>query len=252
MTAWRRNRQAGFTLLEAVLGVALAAVIVGAIAAIAAQWLPNWRAGFADLQRADLLSLGVERIAADVAAAEPISPGGGDPAPLFDGQELSMTFVRSSFGPDQHPHLEVVRFAEIVDGRGFALVRTRAPFQPQAGRPPSTQFAFADSVALVRAPFRVSFAYAGPNRVWQPTWTSNQQLPQAVRITVRDSATQQVLAASTAATLNVTASMSPGQRAATQSDAGQNAQPSDEGGADRGASSGPNPVQTGAPSPPPQ
>jgi general secretion pathway protein J len=204
---------AGFTLMEAMLAVALMAAIVMAISTIAGQWMPNWRRGFADLQRADLLSLGLERIAADISAAEYALPNGAATEPLFDGRELAVTFVRSAVGPDSHPHLEVVRLAEAADNRGFAIVRTRAPFAPLAqGATIASQYAFADPVVLVRAPFRVSFAYAGPQRTWTPTWGPSQALPSAVRITVRDAKSEQVLAASTAIPLKVTAAGLPAQQ----------------------------------------
>jgi general secretion pathway protein J len=199
-----RRSVAGFTLLEAMLAVALMAAIVLSLATVTAQWLPNWRRGFAGLQSADLLSLGLERIVADVSSAEYVTPRGDVTQPLFDGGALTMIFVRSAIGPDARPHLEVVRLAETVDERGFAMVRTRAPFAPQPPGVAATQYAFADPVVLVRAPFRVSFAYAGPDRAWTDSWEANDKLPDAVRVTVRDSASNQVLAASTATRLKVT------------------------------------------------
>jgi general secretion pathway protein J len=205
--SWRGARRsvAGFTLLEAMLALALTAAIILSLATITAQWLPNWRRGFASLQSADLLSLGLERIVADVSSAEYVSPSGATAQPLFYGEALSLIFVRSALGPDSRPHLEVVRLAEAVDERGFALVRTRAPFAPLAAGLAPTRYRFADPVVLVRAPFRVSFAYAGPDRTWVNSWGPSDKLPDAVRVTVRDSASGQTLAASTAARLRVTA-----------------------------------------------
>jgi hypothetical protein len=64
--------------------------------------------------------------------------------------------------------LEIVRIAEIEDGRGFAIVLARRPFAPSpAGIAPA---GFEDPVVLVRAPFRVSFAYAGADRTWRDAW----------------------------------------------------------------------------------
>jgi general secretion pathway protein J len=199
-----RPSVAGFTLLEAMLAVALTAAIILGLATVTAQWLPNWRRGFEGLQRADLLSLGLERIVADVSSAEYVSPSEATQQPLFYGEALSVTFVRSALGPDSSPHLEVVRLAEKVDDRGFAIVRTRAPFTPLPQGATATQYAFGDPVVLVRTPFRISFAYAGPDRAWVNSWTRDQ-LPDAVRISVRDWPSDQVLAASTAAQLKVTA-----------------------------------------------
>ena len=119
----RRSRaglgEAGFTLMEAMAAVAAMGAIVLAIAMIAGQWLPNWRRGFVELQRADLLSLGLERIAADVAAAKYVSASGAAQEPLFDGERQSVTFVRSAIEPDAPSRLEIVRIAETVDYRRF-------------------------------------------------------------------------------------------------------------------------------------
>jgi general secretion pathway protein J len=239
-----RRSVAGFTLLEAMLALALTAAIVLSLATVAAQWLPNWRRGFASLQSADLLSLGLERIVADVSSAEYVSPGGAATQPLFYGEALSLIFVRSALGPDSHANLEVVRLAETVDKRGFAIVRTRAPFAPLAPGLDPTRYAFADPVVLVRAPFRVSFAYAGPDRVWVNSWGPSDTLPDAVRITVRDSASGQALAASTATRLKVTAN---GVAASGAAAPDQPPQPDANGQAPASGALGQPPAQQGSP-----
>jgi general secretion pathway protein J len=202
----RRSRgnchDAGFTLIEAMASVAVMAAIVATIATLSGQWLPHWRHGLVELQRADLLSLGIERIAADVAAAEYVAANGDTEEPLFDGTPSSVTFVRPAIGPESRTRLEIVRIAEIEDGRGFAIVRARKPFAPSADIAPA---AFADPVVLVRAPFRVSFAYAGTDRTWMDAWEGNKRLPSAVRLTVREGTDGRALAASTSFALRVTA-----------------------------------------------
>jgi general secretion pathway protein J len=196
--------RAGFSLLEATAAIALTATIVMALSSVTGQWLPNWRRGLVDLQRADLLGVGVERIVEDVSSAEYVTPSSDAPAPLFEGDSSTVIFVRSAMGPNSYPRLEVVRLAQTKDDRGLALTRTRAPFAPAAPRASAQPFAFGDPVALIRAPFRVSFAYAGQDRVWVDTWKGQQRLPDAVRITVRDAGSR-VLAASTAIRMKVTA-----------------------------------------------
>jgi general secretion pathway protein J len=204
---WHRNRAAisGFTLIETLIAVAMMVAIIAALATVTAQWLPNWNRGFARVQRSELLALGVERIVADLAAAEFIPPHGLTKDPLYDGTELSVTFVRSAIGPNSSGGLEVVRLAEIDDGaRGLAMVRLRAPFAPLPPQgPPGSYLRLGDPVVLVRAPYRISFAYAGPDLVWQSTWRDAIQLPRAVRITLRNAGTQAVLAASTATKIHV-------------------------------------------------
>ena len=107
----RPRATAGFTLIEALLATALMGAILAALATITAQWLPNWNRGFARVQRAEHLSLGLERLVADLAAAEFVAAGRELPQPVFDGTELAVTFVRSALGPNARPGLEIVRIA---------------------------------------------------------------------------------------------------------------------------------------------
>jgi general secretion pathway protein J len=200
---------AGFSLIEAMAALALTAIIILALSSVAGQWLPNWRRGFVDLQRADLLGIGLERLADDLSAAEYVTSSAGAPAPLFEGDASSAVFVRSAIGPDADPHLEIVRLAEIREDRGLAMVRTRARFAPTSPSSLAQAIAFGDPVPLIRAPFHISFAYAGPDRLWLPSWKGRKQLPEAVRISVRDTVANRVLSASTVARLKVTAPGAP-------------------------------------------
>jgi general secretion pathway protein J len=195
---------AGFTLIEALISTVLMASILSALAVITAQWMPNWNHGFAHVQQSELASRGLERIVADLTAADFIPPTGDAKGPLFHGEALSVTFVRSAVGPNTRPGLEFVQIGETADARGLAVVRTRAPYfpVPAAGL---GQLRFVDPVVLLRAPYRVSFAYAGADRVWQQNWRGAQKLPTAIRVTVRDAATSQLLAMSTATIVHVDA-----------------------------------------------
>jgi general secretion pathway protein J len=194
--------EAGFTLVEVLLATLLMTVILAALATVTAQWLPNWNRGMARVQRAERLAMGLDRIVADLSVAETISVNGDAKTPLFEGSELAVTFLRTAVGPNARPGLEIIRLIEKADSQGLAMVRERAPFAPM---PSDAQIRFADQVVLIRAPLRVSFSYAGPDQVWQPDWRGKRQLPDMVRVTVRDSATGQVLAVSRAATVHVNA-----------------------------------------------
>jgi general secretion pathway protein J len=203
MSARRRSHgEAGFTLLEVLLATLLMTVILGALATVTAQWLPNWNRGIVRVQRAELLAIGLDRIVADLSVAEMVAVNGDARKPLFDGTELAVTFLRTAVGPNARPGLEFIRLIEKADSQGLAMVRERAPFAPM---PTDGQIRFVDQVVLIRSPLRVSFAYAGADRVWQPEWRGKAQLPDMIRINVRDSTTGQVLAVSRAATVHVNA-----------------------------------------------
>ena len=200
-----RDAIAGFTLIETLIATALMVAILAALATVTAQWLPNWNRGFVRVQRTELLSLGIERVVADLTAAQYVPAHYATRKPLFEGRELSVIFVRTAIGPNSPPGLEIVRLAEAADARGLALVRTQMPFTPADPNVGIDFQRLRDPVVLARAPFRLSFAYAGADRVWKSTWIDAVELPTAVRVTVRNAGTGRTLSVSTAALVHVTA-----------------------------------------------
>ncbi|MGY3450430.1 PulJ/GspJ family protein [Bradyrhizobium sp. USDA 4353] len=174
--------QAGFTLIEVLVAMALMGLLVSALAAITAQWIPNWNRGLHRIQRNESLSVALDRISADIAAAEFIRPDGQTKSVLFEGSETSVTFIRVSLGPRSGRGLDLVRISEIGDGDGAVLVRKRAGFAPGSARE------LVDPIVLLQAPYRVSFTYAGAERNWVPSWQGAEKLPAAVRVTVRNTA----------------------------------------------------------------
>jgi general secretion pathway protein J len=200
----RRSNVAGFTLLEALVAMTLMGIILAALASITGQWLPSWNRGFLRVQRSELFSVALNRLAVDLSAAEFIRPNRGTKLPLFEGATSGVTLVRSAIGPNTQPGLEVVRIAESSDRQGIALVRTRTPFAPFGlGDVSANQLKFTDPVVLLRAPFRVSFSYSNGDGSWVDSWQSADQLPAAVRFLVRDATTGRTLAISSAAIVHV-------------------------------------------------
>lgn len=195
--ARRRQAEAGFTMIEAVVAVVLMGLIVGTLATITAQWLPNWKRGLLRAQRNEQVAIALDRLVADLAAAEYISPNGLTRVPLFRGDEGGVSFVRSAVGPNGSRGLEIVQIGEVVDAIGPALVRVRAPFTLLSGRDPSTDpLHFTDPVVLLRAPLHIAFAYAGADGKWKKFWHNSGDLPTMVGFIVRDaSAGRQVLVA---------------------------------------------------------
>jgi len=199
MRPWSRRRRragsAGFTLVEMLVAMLLMAMIISALTTVTAQWLPAWSYGFSRLQRTELMAIGLDRIARDLADAEFISSDRKGKSPFFDGAELSVVLVRPAISPNARGGLEVVRISESADQQGRLVVRTGAPFLP--GGDSVAPLNFANPVVLMRAPYRLSFSYAGKDRVWKSAWHNEKLLPSAVRLTVRDAATDRPLAAST-------------------------------------------------------
>lgn len=204
--ARQRENERGFTLIETLVALALTGLVLSALASITAQWLPNWNRGIDRIQRSETIGIALQRIAADLASAEYVTPDRDRKQPLFDGTELSVTFVRTALGPNVGPGLDVVRVGETTDHGDFVTVRSRASFRPF---PPKSSLAeqlhFSDQVLLLRPPYRLSFAYAGQDRIWKSSWRDADRLPAAIRLTVRDSASERVLSVSTVAPVHVQA-----------------------------------------------
>ncbi|MFB9263564.1 type II secretion system protein J [Bradyrhizobium erythrophlei] len=187
----------GFTLFEALVALALMGLILGALASVTAQWLPNWNRGLIRVQRNEQVAIALDRLAADLSVAGYVAQA-SDNVPLFQGTERAVMFVRSVVGPNGSPGLEIVRIAEMNDGRGSALVRTRAPFVVRPdGNPEGGSISFSDPVVLLRAPFRIGFAYADVDGRWTNRWPNSSELPTTVRFDIKDAERGTVISGAT-------------------------------------------------------
>jgi general secretion pathway protein J len=208
----RAKGNAGFTLIETLVAMALTGLILSALATITAQWMPNWNRGFARIQHSESVAIALERISADIGAAEFMRANRDSKSVRFEGSELAVTLLRSSTGPNARPGLEYVHIAETADTNGYTLTRSHAAFTPGNDR-----LVFTHPVVLLRQPYRVSFSYAGRDRIWNDSWRNANELPAAVMLTVRDVATERRLALSRVAVVHVEA---PAESVCAQGDGG--------------------------------
>jgi general secretion pathway protein J len=193
-----QSRTGGFTLIEALVATLLMGIILAALGTVTAQWLPSWNRSFTGLQRVRLLATELDRLTEDLAAAQFISVGPDNRPPLFNGDHSSVTFVRTTLAANADAGLQMVQIRETNNEGRPALVRSTAPLLKGAGQAADVGgFDFADPVVVIRSPYRVSFSYAGPDRVWRDGWQNQLVLPRAIRVQVRDSTNLALLAATT-------------------------------------------------------
>ena len=205
MAMRERESVAGFTLIETLVALALTGLVLSALATLTAQWFPIWNRGIDRIQHSELIGIATQRIAADLAAAEYVPANRESKKPLFQGSALSVTFVRTSLGPNATVGLDVVRIGEATDQGHLVTLRSRAAFAPlPRGVSPSEQFHLSSPVVLLRPPLRLSFAYAGPDQVFRDDWLDADKLPAAIMLTVRNSSGN-VLSASTVTPVHIDA-----------------------------------------------
>ena len=205
MARRKRESVAGFTLIETLVALALTGLVLSALATLTAQWFPTWNRGIDRIQHSELIGIAMQRIAADLAAAEYVPANRESKKPLFQGSALSVTFVRTSLGPNATVGLDVVRIGEATDQGHLVTLRSRAAFAPlPRGVSASEQFHLSSPVVLLRPPLRLSFAYAGPDQVFRDDWLDADKLPAAIMLTVRNSSGN-VLSASTVTPVHIDA-----------------------------------------------
>lgn len=191
---------AGFTLVEALVALALTGLVLSGLALVTGQLLPGWNRGLGAVQKGEAIALAVDRISADLAAALYVPAYVKARRPLFAGTAEAVTFVRPAFGPNAGGGLEVVRYGEAGDARAAVLARATAPFLPRPKDAPGPDFG--RGTVLLAPPYRAAFSYAGRDGVWRAEWTDADELPRAVRIVIRDGASGRALGASTAAVIH--------------------------------------------------
>ena len=81
----KHEREGGFTLIETLVALALTGLVLSALANITSQWLPNWNRGMDRVQRSESLAFALQRIAADLAAAEYVPANREQRQPLAGG-----------------------------------------------------------------------------------------------------------------------------------------------------------------------
>jgi general secretion pathway protein J len=216
-----RDGELGFSLIEALVALALTGLVLSALATITAQWLPNWNRGIDRIQRSELVGIAMQRIAADLAAAEFVPASRDQRKPLFDGSAFAVTFVRTAIGPNAGPGLDVIRIGEVAERDRLMTVRSRMAFAPlPQGGSFLDHVHTGDPVVLLTPPMRLSFAYAGSDKVFRDDWHDRDTLPAAIRLTVREAGSERILAISTATPVHVDAA-APG--VAADQDNGQKA-----------------------------
>jgi prepilin-type N-terminal cleavage/methylation domain-containing protein len=189
------ERRHGFTLVEVLAALAIAAVIITAAGALVHNVALHFDHGTRGVSEGERLILAVERLAADIGSARFVTRmSEGSAALAFIGEPASaaqparMIFVSAGGMAASASGEEVVSLTAEQDEDVARLVRRRAPWLG-----PRTRFediTLQDPVVLLEGKFLISFAFGRISRdnglAWSDDWRRQANLPRFVQLKLRD------------------------------------------------------------------
>ena len=188
------ERRHGFTLVEVLAALAIAAVIIAATSALVHNVALHFDHGTRGVSEGERLILAVERLAADIGSARFVTRmSEGSAALAFIGepattaQPARVIFVSAGSVAANASGEEVVSLTAEQDEDVARLVRRRAPWLG-----PRTRFEdirLQDPVVLLEGKFLISFAFGRISQdnalAWSDDWRG-QVMPRFVQLKLRD------------------------------------------------------------------
>jgi prepilin-type N-terminal cleavage/methylation domain-containing protein len=218
----------GFSLLELLAALAIAAVIIAASTALVHNVALHFEQGTRTVSNDERVILAIERLAADIGSARFVPRTTDDrSAPsttpiAFIGQPATVVFVGPGGVAANQSGEEVVSLSVEQEDEVSRLVRRRAPwFGP---RTRFEELTFSDPVILLDGRLLISFAFGQFTQdgtlAWSDVWKGQASLPRFVRLNLRDRATGADLLPETEFVIRADASGSCAQNDATACSAG--------------------------------
>jgi general secretion pathway protein J len=177
-SAARSNPRAGFTLLETLAALAIAAAAFAVIVDFSMRTLRNWHRGDQAIAAMEMITRGIGRLQLDLSVALPMSvPGGDGAAVLFKGDANSLVFAAATGFGTGNRGVELISVSGFQDREEIAVVRNRGPVA-------NPQLELRDPVVLMKGRLRLRFSYRDHNGKTAATWIEQPELPAAVAVEI--------------------------------------------------------------------
>lgn len=180
------SNQRGFTLVELLVSLVIAAFILAILAASGRLISQGWRLGSQSAGHQDMLARGLGALRRDLEAMRPVSVGKEKDATVaFSGgpSTLSMIVNEPPFPGNPGPH--VVRYEVQRRDDGVRLIRTRRPLPSRLSWP--VQAVDQDPVVILEQLSDIRFAFfdASGDGAWRETWSASQAMPRLVQVSLK-------------------------------------------------------------------
>jgi general secretion pathway protein J len=167
--------RAGFTLVEALVALAIAAAAFGVIAQLAATQLRNWSRGRDGAAMLDMLTTGTSQVARDLRQTLPVPSRREPGAPvLFRGEPNRLLFASATGLRPGDLGVEIILIEAKAEQDGVLLLRSRSSLAN------GLDGTMGNSVVLMKGRFTVRFGYRDHTGRPSATWIDRPNLPAAV------------------------------------------------------------------------
>lgn len=204
----KEGGEAGFTLLEILVGLLVSSLILGGLSLGMASINRGYEQTTGVIDRQGTITTGLDVFDRDISRIERLVDDPAHPSRfLFAGTPREMIFVLAERPGSNEAGLYWVRLSITKKSDGTdALTRSRAPFTRPV--PALGSIAWADEVLLIQGKVNMDFAYRAPRanlREWAGTWAATNMLPGQIRIEILDTATGRSRVPMFTATLKIAA-----------------------------------------------
>jgi general secretion pathway protein J len=185
MPGGRDETRQGFTLIEMLAALAVAATAIAALAMAVGVTVATWSRGNTDAELVDTVGRAAARFGDDVASLIPWRFAlGNEDRLLFSGDAREVIFAAiAQTGYFGQPRLRLVSYRAIRSPGGYTIQRRVARIPADPTRPGNV--IWTEAVDLLTGVVTPRFAYSTPDQrgsTWTDTWQGGSILPRAVRL----------------------------------------------------------------------
>lgn len=223
---WSTGSDAGFTLLEILVGLAVSSLIMLGLSLSMKTINMGFDRATTSIGRQSTIAAGLYVVAGDIARIERAVDNPDAPTQfLFFGSRSEVIFVLAERPGNNRAGLYWVRLTVRKAGKGAELVRTRAPYHQ--GEHDLAAITWSDDVVLLRGDIQIDLSYRAPQaglREWASGWQATNMLPGQFKIEITDTRTGRLRVPVFVQTLKITAEAAcaaPGAPGCTLSSSGQ-------------------------------